>query len=137
VSEGDHSMSTVLMRVPLTEGSDEFIEVEVDPRCLGDAVELVTSGYGEVARAPFSLAGSMGNLVPALSTILTSLRRAEHTPDEIGMVLGLSLGGETGLVFAKGTTQATFTVTMTWRKPQAAIGSVPGGPAVPAQLTVG
>lgn len=130
-------MATALMRVPLTEGSDECIEVEIDSRCLGDAVQLATSGDGEVARAPFSLAGSMNNLVPALSTILTSLRRAEHAPDEIGMVLGLRFGGETGLVFARGTAEATFTVTMTWRKAPAAGSAGIGVSAVPTQLAVG
>jgi hypothetical protein len=35
------------------------------------------------------------------------------------MQLGLKVGGETGLVFARGSAEATFTVNLSWRKPAA------------------
>lgn len=112
-------MATRLMRIPLTEGSDEFIEVEIDDRNLSEELQLVSDDGSGPLNATVSLARSMTRVLPALSTILTALRSAAHAPDEIGMELGLTLGGETGIVFAKGTAEATIAVTMTWKKPQA------------------
>ena len=60
--------------------------------------------------------------MPALRTIIIRLRTDEHSPDEIAMNLGLKVGGEAGLVFAKGTAEATFTVSMTWHKLESAEG---------------
>jgi hypothetical protein len=80
-----------------------------------------------VAVAPYSLASSLDRVMPALRTIITRLRTDEHSPDEIGMQLGLKVGGEAGLVFAKGTAEATFTVSLTWHKP---------APANPAPASV-
>ncbi|HYN97460.1 MAG TPA: CU044_2847 family protein [Pilimelia sp.] len=113
-------MATTHISVPLDEGSAEFIEVEVDRRDL-EGVELVAAGDGHgPARALFTVAESFDRVVPALSEIVTRLRAAAHTPDEICMQLGLAVGGETGLIFTKGTAGANFTVTMTWKKPGAA-----------------
>ena len=110
-------MAPVLLKVPLGDGSDELIEVEVDYRDIGTAVELTAGEGRDVAVAPYSLASSMDRVMPALRTIITRLRTDEHSPDEIGMQLGLKVGGEAGLVFAKGTAEATFTVSLTWHKP--------------------
>jgi hypothetical protein len=112
-------MASVLLRVPVDGSSDEFIEVEVDRRDLGDAVELNAGSSDRAALAPYTVASSFDRVMPALTTILTRLRTAEHAPDEIGMQLGLKVGGETGLVFARGSAEATFTVTLSWRKPAA------------------
>jgi len=110
-------VASVLLRVPIGDDPSEFVEIEVDRRDLGnDAVEL-TSGGPDVAVAAFSLGSSFDRVLPALSTILTKLRSAEHAPDEVQMTLGLKAGGETGLIFAKGSAEATFTVALTWRKP--------------------
>jgi hypothetical protein len=112
-------MAFVLLRVPVDDRPDEFIEVEVDRRDLGDAVEFNADTAAQAALASYTLASSFDRVMPALTTILTRLRTAEHAPDEIGMQLGLKVGGETGLVFARGSAEATFTVNLSWRKPSA------------------
>lgn len=111
-------MSPVLLKVALTADGDEYIEVEVDRRDLGDAVQLTANEQGrDMALAPYTLAASLDRVLPALRMIITRIRGAEHAPDEIAMDLGLKIGGETGIIFAKGTAEATFTISMTWRKP--------------------
>lgn len=110
-------MATKLLRVPIDQGSDEYVEVEVDTRDLGESVRLASESRPDAVTAPFSLASSVDRVLPALSAILTRLRHADHAPDEIGMELGLKIGGETGLIFAKGTAESTFTVTLSWHKP--------------------
>jgi Trypsin-co-occurring domain 1 len=118
-------LATVLLKVPVSEGSAEYVEVEVDSRELGESVQLragptdPAGSIGSVARAvaEFSLTSSMDRVLRAVTTMLTRLRSAEHAPDEVSMELGLKVGGETGLIFAKGTAGSTFTLTLTWRKP--------------------
>lgn len=109
-------MSRTLIKVPVGDAGDEFIEVEVEKRDLA-GVELAADDRDGAGRAPFTLAGSMMRIMPAINAILTRFRSAEHAPDEICMELGLTVGGETGLIFTKGTAEANFTVTVSWRKP--------------------
>jgi hypothetical protein len=73
-------MARTLLRVPVGDGEDDYIEVEVENRDLV-GVELVSDDGAKPERAPFTI------------------------------------GGETGLIFTKGTAEANFTVTVTWRKP--------------------
>ena len=111
-------MASIVLRVPVAEGSKDFIEVEVDRRDLAPAVELVADDGGrQVLAAPFTLASSLRRVVPAITEVLTGLRDTPDTPDEIAMELGLKIGGETGILFAKGTAEATFVVSIKWRKP--------------------
>jgi hypothetical protein len=110
----------VLLKVPIGDDPSEFVEIEVDRRDLGETVQLTAGAQTDVAVAPYSLASSFDRVLPALTMILRKLRGAEHAPDEIGMKLGLKVGGEAGLIFAKGTADATFEVSVTWRKPGSA-----------------
>ena len=107
----------VLLRVPVEEGSAEFMEVEVDYDDLEEGVRLASRTSDGAMRAAFSLSSAFDKVLPALRTIVTRLRTAEHAPDEIAMELGLKIGGEQGLIFTKGTAEATFTVSLTWYKP--------------------
>jgi Trypsin-co-occurring domain 1 len=110
-------LATVLLKVPVSDGSAEFVEVEVDRRELGDSVQLRAGSITEAATTAFTLTSSMDRVLHAVLAMLTRVREAEHAPDEVGMELGLKVGGETGLIFAKGTAEATFTLSLTWRKP--------------------
>lgn len=116
-------MALVLMKVQVHGRPDavggDFILVEVDRRDVDGAVQLASSEGSDrdVVRAQETLAGSFDRLGPALDTMLLKLRSAEHAPDQIQMEFGLKLGGEAGLIFAKGTAEANFAVTVTWAKP--------------------
>ncbi|GAA3239952.1 CU044_2847 family protein [Actinocorallia longicatena] len=109
-------MASVLMRVPLGDGSGEFMVAEVDAQEL-DSVELVAhDSDGRIVQAAHSLAEAFNRIEPALGMIVTRLRDAARAPDEISVGFGLKLGGETGLIFAKGKAETSFTVTVTWTK---------------------
>ena len=111
-------MSRTLLQVPVGADTDEFVEVEVDSRDLGESVQLAAGGGG-IATAPFTLVSSVDRILPGLSAIVTRLRSAGQSPDEISLELGLTVGGETGLVFTKGKAEATFTLTLKWQKASA------------------
>jgi Trypsin-co-occurring domain 1 len=115
-----------LLRVPVGDGSDEFVEIQVSRTELQDLSEsgvvLASDDGSRFEAVTFSLASAMDRVIPALRVILGRLRAGVHSPDEITMELGLQVGGEAGVFFAKGTAEATVAVTMTWRRGPAAEG---------------
>jgi Trypsin-co-occurring domain 1 len=117
-------MATVVLKVPVGDGG-EIVEVEVDRSDLGSQDrERLLGNRPDPATAAFSLSSSIDRIMPALSAMLRRFRSVEYAPDEIGIELGLKVGGETGLIIAKGTADASFTVTLAWRRP--AVGGPPG-----------
>jgi hypothetical protein len=109
----------VLLKVPLGEGSDDFVEIQVGrSELLGLSEGGVALASADGSRsASFSLSSAMDRVMPALRVILGRLHSGMHSPDEITLQLGLQVGGESGVFFAKGTAEATVAVTMTWRRP--------------------
>jgi hypothetical protein len=126
-------MATVILQVPLRDGSSEIVEIEVDQRDLSPAVTLVADDDSDrTAKATFTVSSALKRVLPALSEILLNLRSATHAPDEVQIELGLSMGGETGIIFTKGTAEATFKISATWHKPSLAGPPDPAAPR-PAQ----
>jgi hypothetical protein len=113
-----------LLRVPVGDGSGEFVEIQVTRAELQNVSEsgvvLASDDGSRFEAAGFSLASAMDRIMPALRVILGRLRDGVHSPDEITMDLGLQIGGEAGIFFAKGTSEATVAVSMTWRRAAAA-----------------
>jgi hypothetical protein len=117
--------SVMLIKVPVGDGTDAVIEMEADYSDLGQSVQLVSDDPDSPGLAAFSLAGSIRRVLPAINAVLGGLSATDLTPDEVSIELGLKVGGETGLVFAKGKTEATFVVKMTWRQASADSTAVP------------
>ncbi|WP_131785942.1 CU044_2847 family protein [Protofrankia symbiont of Coriaria ruscifolia] len=112
-----------LLEVPV--GGDGRMVVEVDehdlagaevrPSGLDEGLELASISPGQAAaRARQALEEMMNGLRPALSTVVGGLRAVG--PDEVTVEFGLNVGGETGIIFAKGTTEVNFAVSMTWKR---------------------
>ncbi|MEU8078780.1 CU044_2847 family protein [Catellatospora citrea] len=106
---------TRIMRVLLNEQTDEFIEVEIDGSDFAAPVELA-SKPGQALIAPFNLDTAAGRIGLVAKTLISKLRAQQMIPDELELQMSLKIGGETGLVFAKGTTEATFIVTARWHQ---------------------
>ena len=110
----------VVLQVPVGDGSDDVVEVEVSRSELSGLAEsgvVLASQSGDRFRAAgFTLVDAMNRVLPALRAVLLRLREGVHAPDELTMKIGLQVGGETGFVLAKGTTEANIEVCMTWRR---------------------
>lgn len=110
----------VLLQVPLSKDSNEYVLVQVGGDELSglteDVVELASDDGSRYKAMGFTLSSAMDGVMPALSVILNRLRAGLHSPDEISMKLGLQIGGEAGIFFAKGTTKGTVEVTVTWSR---------------------
>lgn len=93
------------------EGTAVF-EVDPDP----DATDLdLAAGGGVVARARVSLEEALDQVKPTLSRVADTLR--ELRPDTAELEFGLKMGGESGVIIAKGTAEVNFTVRLTWQRP--------------------
>jgi hypothetical protein len=54
----------------------------------------------------------------ARSAVVTKLRGLADQPDEMVVEFGIKLGAKAGVVIASADTEANFTVSLTWRRPE-------------------
>lgn len=101
----------VLLEVPVEDGV--VLLVEADRQDIPGGLTLASPNPGEAAaRATRSLADALGQLEPTLRTIKEKL--LAHAPDHFTVEFGVKLGGETGVILAKGTAEVNLKMTMTW-----------------------
>ena len=105
---------TELVRIPLADG--DSVLAEVDVRDLpGEAVELAGAEPGRaVATLSRTLEESLDSLSATVTGLVRSLRAAG--PESFDVEFGVKLGGETGVILAKGTGEVSFTVTLHWSR---------------------
>ncbi len=102
-----------LLEVPV-EGGGRLL-VQVSDTELPDNLVLASARPGEVvARAGKSLEHALDQIKPAVKAVLDRL--VAMSPDEVSVEFGLTLGAETGLVVAKGTSEMHFAVTLGWKR---------------------
>jgi hypothetical protein len=94
------------------QGTDLLV-VEVDDADGGLVLAAAPDLSGGVARAQVTLEESLNKLKPSLQKIAHLLK--ELSPREIEVEFGLKIGGETGVIVAKGTAEVNFIVRMSWR----------------------
>ena len=103
-----------LLGVALKPGSDDVLVFEVDRSEVVDDLVLASKDPGtEVDRARVTLEEALGKLKPSLHKIVVVLK--ELSPHETTVEFGLKIGGETGVIIAKGTAEVNFTVRMSWK----------------------
>jgi hypothetical protein len=104
-----------LLAVPVEPGSDEVLVVEVDRKDIS-ADELVLAANpvdGAIDKAKVSVEEALAHLKPTLHKIIGLLK--ELSPEETEVEFGLKVGGETGMIVAKGTAEVNFAIRMTWK----------------------
>src|SRR3954454_6456673 len=101
------------MAVPVDGSAD--VVVEVDRRDVPD--DLVLAGvdlYQVTAKATESLGVLLAKVTPTVETVGRWARSA--APDECSVEFGLKIGGEAGLIIAKGTTEVNFVIRLSWSR---------------------
>lgn len=104
----------VLMQIPIEDaGGVGTVLVETDRSEIPGGLTLASPEPGQaVARATKSLSESLEQLQPVLRTVKEKLAGA--APEHFTVEFGVKLGGETGIILAKGTAEVNLKITMTW-----------------------
>jgi hypothetical protein len=104
---------TELVRVPL--GGGECIIAEVDELDISrnDVVLAALEPGKTVTEMKTRLETGLRSIGPAVTELVSTLKAA--SPDSIGVEFGIKVGGETGVILAKGTAEVNFKVVMEWK----------------------
>jgi hypothetical protein len=102
-----------LLGLSVEAASKDIVVFEVDPGEVPGDLVLASPDPGKVtARAQVTLEEALAKLKPSLHKIVHLLR--DLSPEEAVVEFGLKMGGETGVIIAKGTAEVNFTVRMSW-----------------------
>lgn len=103
-----------LLALPAGADGDDVLIFEVDRSEVSDDLVLASADPGKVAdRARVTLEEALTKLKPSLQKVVHLLK--EMSPDETAVEFGLKIGGETGMIIAKGTAEVNFSVRMSWK----------------------
>jgi NTP-dependent ternary system trypsin peptidase co-occuring protein len=103
-----------LLGLPVEAGSKDILVFEVEDSEVSDDLVLASPEPGKVAdRARVSLEEALEKLKPSLQRVVHLLK--ELSPDETVVEFGLKMGGETGVIIAKGTADVNFSVRVSWK----------------------
>ena len=108
---------TYLLGLPVESGGDDILVFEVERGEVSDDLVLAAPAPGQIAaRAEVSLEQALWKLKPSLEKLVHLLK--ELAPDEAGVDFGLKIGGETGVIVARGTAEVNFAIHISWRSAQ-------------------
>ncbi|MBV9013560.1 MAG: hypothetical protein JO272_16225 [Pseudonocardiales bacterium] len=102
-----------LLGIPVGDGPDDVVVFEVDRSEVAEDLVLASGESGKAARALVTLEETLASLTPSLTRVVDALRKI--APEQIAVEFGLKMGGETGVIIAKGTAEVNFKVTMSWK----------------------
>ena len=103
-----------LLGVPVEADREDILVFEVEPGEISEGLVLASPVAGQVtARAEVTLAQALEKLKPSLQKLVRLLK--ELAPDEAAVDFGLKIGGETGVIVAKGTAEVNFAIHISWR----------------------
>jgi hypothetical protein len=105
-----------LVVLPVEADSEDILVVEVDRSEISDDLVLASEPGKVIARAQVTLEEALEKLKPSLQKVVHLLK--ELSPDQTVVEFGLKVGGETGVIIAKGTAEVNFKVTMSWGQEQ-------------------
>jgi hypothetical protein len=103
-----------LVGMPVEANNSDILVFEVDRSEISDDLVLASPEPGTLAeRTQVTLEEALTRLKPSLQKIVHLL--TAMSPDETEVEFGLKIGGETGVIIAKGTAEVNFTVRMSWK----------------------
>ncbi|MEV6636559.1 CU044_2847 family protein [Actinoplanes sp. NPDC051470] len=103
-----------LLEFSVGEGVDAVVTFEVDPDELPDELVLASNADSPVAgRVRITFEEALHQLKPSLQKVATLVR--ELAPTEASVEFGLKMGGQTGVIVAKGNAEANFKLALVWK----------------------
>jgi hypothetical protein len=103
-----------LIRVPLESG--DCVVAEVDKFDVPEnEVVLAAPGPGKaIAQISNKLEASLRTIRPVVAGLVEALK--DSGPETINVEFGVKIGGETGVILAKGTADVNFKVALEWKR---------------------
>jgi hypothetical protein len=116
----------VLVQVPVEDAEGgAVVLVESDRGDIPGGLTLASPEPGRAAAtAARSLSASLEQLEPVLRTVKDKL--VASAPEHFVVEFGVKLGGETGIILAKGTAEVNLKITMTWDRQSRQAGDASG-----------
>lgn len=103
---------TYVIEVPLKDGG--HLLAQVNEADLPPGIEQAARP-GEIAlKVKDSVESALSQVLPAIKSVGNKIQ--ELAADEMTIEFGLTLGAEVGAIVTKGTAEAHFNVTLTWRR---------------------
>ncbi|MEV7645183.1 CU044_2847 family protein [Streptomyces rubiginosohelvolus] len=104
-------MAKQLLEFVMEDG--EIAVFEVDRSELSQDLQLASdSSDGLAVRAREHLQSTLASIQPVVRHVRDAV--AQVSPEAVEVEFGIKLGGETGVIFTKGTAEANFTVRLSW-----------------------
>ena len=111
----DDGAPVQLVRVFLASGESESVVAEVEERDIPDDVVLAAPDPGKkISELNARLEDGLHSIRPAVTALVDALKPSG--PDSVGVEFGIKLGGEAGVILARGTAEVNFKVVMEWRR---------------------
>ena len=104
-----------LVEFTLEDGSTILVESEETVSGGGPVVR--GGGPGDVIeRAQLGFEAALGKIKPVAAAFIAKVRDIADAPEQVGIEFGIKLGAKTGAFIASADAEATFKVTLTWKR---------------------
>jgi hypothetical protein len=103
-----------LVEFTLEDGSTLLVESE-EPDSRG-AVVRGGSPIDVVEKAGQSFESALSKIKPVAVAFIEKVRELSDAPEQVGIEFGIKLGAKAGAFIASADAEATFKVTMTWKR---------------------
>ena len=104
-----------LIEFPLDDGTTVLVETD-DPLSGGAVVRGGVGPGAMIERAETSFEAALGKIKPVATAFIAKVRDLTDAPEQVGIEFGIKLGAKAGAFIASADTEATFKVTMTWKR---------------------
>jgi hypothetical protein len=103
-----------LIEFPLEDGSSVLVESD-EAEAKGPVVRGVgPRDMAEKAEQTFETA--LGRIKPVAGAVIARLRDLSDPPEQVGIEFGIKLGAKAGAFITSADAEATFKVTLTWKR---------------------
>ena len=104
-----------LVEFKLDDGTVILVESE-EPESRGGAVVRGGGGIEVVEKAEMGFEAALGKIKPVATAFIARIRDLADAPEQVGIEFGIKLGAKAGAFIASADAEATFKVTMTWKR---------------------
>jgi Trypsin-co-occurring domain 1 len=105
-----------LIEFPLEDGGTVLVESD-EPETTGP-VTRGSSPREMVEKAEQTFETALDKIKPVAAAFIAKVRELTDAPGEVGIEFGIKLGAKAGAFIASADAEATFKVTLTWKREQ-------------------